>query len=290
MWWDQHGQWRLKQIDYGTPTAIVAYRFQWNLRSDLELLQRVRQRASTVVTALRLLKPGNLGAFDYFERPTGSFQPGAHPMSTPARHRSVLHTDPGHQFEFCSDDIEAFRPLFQSLVELAIDESYTKLIAAIRRFDLSFGRVVPGDRIIDLFTALDTAFSWNERYSGPMIDRAAALLSGTFRQNSNTIHSEKFRLIQDELRTLRRVRNELVHHGLALSLEYLTADLPNHEDVNPSPILEKGATGFLYQAQDLVRQALRSFIHLQIRERKPLDEVLEDLSKLAEQHKDAIGD
>ena len=107
----------------------------------------------TVVTALRLLKPG---AVWYNVRGSWPGHPafGSHPASGVA----IWGPNPGVRgasYELLEQDVQPLSDLLGSLVDVA---QHKRLPLALRRFNMAYERTRPDDKLIDYWVALEALF------------------------------------------------------------------------------------------------------------------------------------
>ncbi len=203
-----------------------------------------------IVTALRLLQAGDVGVTAYVERDTRvPPHSSGHPhMGVPA----VLWSDfrvrrHGVVYNLDEDKIPAACQLTEALQQLHERPHRGGLEVALSRFNQSYGRDFPDDRIIDLTIALEScllaAIRSQTELKYRLALRGAALLAKTRKpQETNSL-----------LSALYNARSSIVHEG-----RYL------FEQKSTSLVGLKPAE-FLQTCEDVVRDILREYVQVLVK-------------------------
>jgi hypothetical protein len=200
-------------------------------RNDHAFGPEFRDEVVRVITALRLLKSGELSAPAVLGVNNGLFKMVAYQNVFDGRARNS-----GRPYELRSADWDAVTNLYDALA--AIDD---KMAISLMRFNQAYGRQSVEDVIIDLTIALESCLLPNTRdelqYRLSM--RGAALLASL----RNPVETQTL------LKTVYEVRSEIVHNGKLLSdhgvrrkIESLGWDV---------------AKDFQHACEDVVRDVLR---------------------------------
>lgn len=210
-------------------------------RSHQEMLFEIRN----IVTALRLLKAGDVSVTAYIEQSTENLLHGGYPtMGNPGvfmpdfqmrRHGSlyILH----------ETEVPTVKRLVEELHKLDARQHRGGLEVALRRFNQSYSRDSFEDRIIDLTISLEScllsAIKSKTELNYRFALRGAILLART----RNAQEAEKL------LSALYSARSSIVHEGRYLS------ELKVKELVGYQP------REFVLMCEDIVRDILREYIH-----------------------------
>lgn len=196
-----------------------------------------------VLTALRLLKPGDVGAqFVYAIMHLTPFSAniGALPLFG-CRTRQFGSCE----YELQRAEVPQLLVLYETLDALEQQRKPGGLDVALRRFNQSYERDTGEDRIIDLTIALEscllTGIQDELRYRLAL--RGAALLSDT----ADPAYT------QSQLETIYDIRSKIVHEGLRLSDKTIAKRLDKME-----PSIE--AHEWPDSCQDIVRAVLREYV------------------------------
>ena len=169
-------------------------------RDDYGFGPEVGNEIVRVVTALRLLKFGDVGAPAILGVSNGLFEKSAGQFIYDAR-----ASQPGPTFELSESDFPAFMKIYE-----ALGAAGTGLQIPLRRFNQAYGRQLPEDVVIDLTIALESCLLSNRKEKKvPLSKGGAALLIG-LRNPAET---------QALLKIVYEVRNEIVHNGKQLADE-----------------------------------------------------------------------
>jgi hypothetical protein len=223
------------------PSAFIGARFQlagsYQHTAGQEVLaQPIFRDAQRFVTALRLLKPGDVGAFAHF-------------ASAPERRMVFTYAagelstrGPGAVYGLTPSEI----PLVLGLVE-DLRKAEGELRVALRRFNQGYGRQSEEDRVIGCAIALESCLS---RYAGGQLSyrislRGAALLAD----------AAPPRATQALLDAIYQARNQLVHGGCELAglSHELRKDL--RKCVPPVELAQ-----LPQRCEDVTREVLRAYV------------------------------
>ena len=195
------------------------------------------------ITALRLLKPGPVGARLHHQREVG---PVLHPSASMSSLTEFLL--PEHSFgtyRLLQTDVDGFTRLYQLLYGQFGVARFASMVFCLRRFNLSYTRDHLDDRIIDLVIALE-----------------GTLLFGAFQELRNRLSLRGATLLRRQrpphavyrdLRDLYDVRSKIVHSGKAL--EELATDGDIRMGRGPS-----GLEGYVREVEQLVREVLLAYV------------------------------
>jgi hypothetical protein len=222
--------------------AKVAARYQAEERRgripDEE--RRLHHGVERVITALRLLKPGGVGSSIKWSS-SKEFTEWIGP-----NHEFAV--SPGTSYRLLDSERNSFLALAHSLLQPPIKD----LDLALRRFNFSYSRNLPDDRIVDFAIALESSLLFNLRdeLKYRMALRACALLA-------DEAPVEETKQLVDALYD---VRSQVVHGNQTLS----------HLDRSPDlkrTLARNGWNGsierFVRDQEDLVRRILRKLIERQ---------------------------
>lgn len=223
-------------------------------RDDLGIAPEIRDEVVRVLTALRLLKSGDIGA------------PGILACSTSTgiidRFMSQFVFDgrtrnSGHVYELLEGDWETFGRLYGALQTIP-----SNLQMALRRFNQAYGRILPEDALIDLTIALEICLLPNatDELLYRLSLRGAALLADS-RNPTET---------QLLLKTLYEARSKIVHSGKNLS------DAVSRGKVERLGVLVE--KGFLQACENVTREVLRECV-LRVSRAGPLAQIIEELDR-----------
>src|SRR5579875_322247 len=190
-------------------------------------------KVTRVVTALRLLRAGDVGAPAILGTSSGLFEKFASQYVFDGRVRNS-----GRVFELRACDWEDFGRIYGALGGLA-----NAMQIPLRRFNQAFGRPSAEDMIIDLTIALESCLLSNSGAKKvPLSKRGAALL----------VHLRNPAETESLLRAMYEVRNEIVHEGKLLCDEGLPKKVERL-----SPVVAKD---FLHACEDVTRDVLRECV------------------------------
>jgi hypothetical protein len=169
-------------------------------RADENAVQRdVRH----FVSALRLFKPGQVGTLGVFAGTVGG-SATSYGWTTP----DLQVQKAGQDYNLSRTESATVLALFRRLRDGFIDKSLRSLDVAIRRFNLSYARTLPEDRIIDLTVALESTLlhGIDTELQYRLSIRGAALLSQEFSPAD----------VRAELTGIYDVRSAIVHNGASV--------------------------------------------------------------------------
>lgn len=206
------------------------------------LESELRKEASHVVTALRLLKSGQVGApiYAHLEKR------GMSGIGNQTLFRTDDHLLPD-KFELRGCEIAQVQGIFDSLQTASANGMLAPLDIAIRRFNLSYARPTPDDRLIDFAIAYESSVlhGLKDELRYRLALRTAALLRESHKPDSIFTFMKKFY----------DVRSFVVHEGVALHLAL------KKEKVKRDGSTEDMPTGeFIARAGELLRACLRVYL------------------------------
>jgi Apea-like HEPN len=123
------------------------------LPADTDEQIRIRAEAERIITAMRLLKPGDVGALCIHKSKVKS-KPWGHATYGPLAGFTVGRF--GQVYHLEERDVPAVLTLLSLLSQLAENKQLRSLDVALRRFNQGFGRQVPEDRVVDYVVALES--------------------------------------------------------------------------------------------------------------------------------------
>ena len=206
-------------------------------------VQETIAEMGNVLTALRLLKEGDVGAPVIFEKGHISSWTGMAYYAMPLKEYLIRDQNPDFpltRYMLRESDLLSANSIFKNLERLnsqqagnGIRQPHGDLTVALRRFNQAYGRDIPEDRIIDLTIALESCLlTEHEELTYRLSLRGAALLSQDMSWEPNKAYSL--------LKALYAVRSAIVHAGQQLSdlgkelrkllqkLEIQPNELPQH--------------------------------------------------------------
>jgi hypothetical protein len=246
IWIDEMGQpvgTFLTLLALNTTTHKLGAILPYSVQVDLIEVNRI-------VTTLRLLKPGLVGAPAAFVRLSRDTFGGTIYDLNDTRIRRF-----GPTFELQEAENLDFADLYDKM-----RSGDTQLSLALRRFNQAYGRELPEDRIIDLAIALESSVlsDATDELKYRLSVRGATLLAEE-KPPTDT---------QTILAALYDARSKIVHEGLALTHKRLRK------------IIERVGSGepqaFAQTCEDLVRAILRSLLTL-LRKHRLLREVVKEI-------------
>jgi hypothetical protein len=156
----------------------------------------VQEIISKVITALRLLKPGNvIGTFVKSQYKQNSL--GGISYSGPFSDNRLLG---GITYNLKKTELEEFQLLWEKIDNSAINT------VALRRFNYSYARENAEDKLIDMMIALEALFLKGEKAgasSGLIISVACSVLNGKT--------TKERELIKEKINSAYNLRNKIVH-------------------------------------------------------------------------------
>jgi hypothetical protein len=200
-------------------------------RDDHAFGPEFRDEVVQVVTALRLLKSGDVGASAILGLNNGLFKLGAYLFVFDGRARNS-----GRIYELRSADWATFRKVYDALGAI-----HDKTSVPLHRFNQAYGRQSGEDTIIDLTIALESCLLPNkgDELQYRLSTRGAALLASL----RNPVETQAL------LRTVYEIRSEIVHNGRLLSDEKVRKNIARLGPV--------AAKDFLHACEDVARDVLR---------------------------------
>ena len=217
--------------------------------------------AESVITALRLLKSGEVGAlwtWDCPEDPTDSSVIGGVEL-TPFHARRF-----GSVYCLCPEDIHGLMTVFERLKSLGSQGSLRSVEVGIRRFNQAYGRKILEDRVIDLTVALENLLltGISDELQFRLAMRGAALLRKSW------CPAKSFSLLQ----AIYKARSSVVHDGKTLDDPSLQKEILSKLE----PKLD--SSQFLDEAERIVRAVLREYLEL-LGCGAPLKKINDDLDR-----------
>jgi len=207
--------------------------FSRNGREDHGFGPEFANKVTRIVTALRLLRGGDVGVPAILGTSSGLFEKFASQYVFDGRTR-----DSGRVFELRASDCDDFAKIYDALGGPA-----SAMQIPLRRFNQAYGRPSAEDVIIDLTIALESCLLSNSGAKKvPLSKRGTALL----------VHLRNSAETEPLLRAMYEVRNEIVHDGRLLSDEELRKRI---ERLSP-PI----GKDFLHACEDVTRDVLRECV------------------------------
>ena len=207
-------------------------------------IEEVNEEVMDILTALRLTKAGEVGAPAIFEKSELQFRVM---MSTATISRTTDYVvrQSGTEYSITQAELPQINKLFASLQSLNAQAQRGGLSVALRRFNQAYSRESDEDRIIDLNIALEgclLAGSREREKKKKLSTRGAALLAARRAPNGTA----------NLLKEIYEIRNQIVHGGKTL------AELKKDNEQASSG---HAAQDFLRQAEDIVRDILREYVH-----------------------------
>jgi hypothetical protein len=235
----------------GIPISFDAFRqvkfkltgSRTRLQGGLEDGQDIPTECDDIITALRLLKGGDVGAIAFFDFGRLVCGPMTSSMSRPL---ALQLRQYGTQYDLTAPDLPEVRALCSALQSLG--QQKKGLSFALRRFNQSYGRDLPEDRITDLTFALDSClFETKEtelRYRFSL--RGASMLASTRSAMWKPSQSQSFLLLMYDC------RSAIVHSGRQLA--DLRGLLRKLEGIGLQP------DQFPHLCEDIVREILLAYV------------------------------
>lgn len=210
------------------------------------LLSEMLSIGSCAITALRLLKPGPIGA--RFVRvqdigPVLSQSSVACPMS-----EFFLSELSSGECLLERSDAPRFLHLYDSLRQLQTATGFESLALSLRRFNLSYSRDQRDDKIIDMVIALEATllFRENQELRNKLAMRGAAVLR---RSRASTTAFRDFRRLYD-------IRSKIVHGGRTLE------DLWTKNELESRGLSYHSVDDYIREVEQLVREVLVEYVQL----------------------------
>jgi Apea-like HEPN len=233
--------------------------------------QELSTEVENIITALRLVKAGDVGVLAFFE--TNQMPRSSMPssfISLPSD-QSIRQPDSFYSLHFGSlytlseTDLTVAQALSEALQKL--DKQKSGLAVALRHFNQAYGRINHEDRIIDLTVALESCLLADvatEELNYRLALRGAALLA-----QAKLWEPEKAQAL---LKAMYAIRSAIVHAGRQLSdlrkehrsmLQKL--GIPPHE--------------FPGRCENIVRDILRTYVMWLIQSNKSVQTICSDLDR-----------
>src|SRR6266567_5879528 len=229
--------------------------------------QEIVSELGTALNALRLLKPGHVGAPAIFEKGYTSSLWQTAAVSRPLHAYRTRELPFADMYMFNETDLPDFRMLYNALLRLnpeapssrskkkatqqsqrEIRQLYGDLTFALRRFNLAYSREIPEDQIVDLTIALESCLVPGQvaEITYKFALRGTALLAMARAENWKPHRSKLL------LEAIYKVRSLIVHSGMKL------ADLDTKiKDLQEVGILPHQ---FLRHCEDITREILKAVV------------------------------
>jgi Apea-like HEPN len=211
--------------------------------------QEVLYELGDIITALRLLKKGDIGAPAIYEKShTPVLWQGVRMVNMLQQVRQFPRT-PFQYYELSEQGIPVLKELVNALHQLrkrqVTPSLYGDMTVALRRFNQSYNRELPEDQIIDLTITLESSLlaKVRDELSYRLSLRGAALLMPTGKWEP----SES----QALLKGMYDIRSKIVHEGQLLS------DL--EKNIKKLQRAEMPPREFPQQCEDIVRDVLKVY-------------------------------
>jgi hypothetical protein len=208
--------------------------------------EEVNEEAMDILTALRLVKVGDVGAPAIFERSELYSLVIPNPIVTRTSDYNVRQMGSGYsiiEYSLSEAELSQVINLFNCLQRLRSLSQRGGLAVALRRFNQAYSREQSEDRIIDLTIALESCLLAGEsrELSYRFALRGTALLA-------DTRDSKEIKALLNEIYS---TRSNVVHNGKTLSelKKDNKGDPPGHK-----------AQEFLRQSEELARAILREYV------------------------------
>jgi|GEM_PF-3644708 len=205
----------------------------------------LRSEAGHLVTALRLLKSGQVGApiYAHLEEEHGMSHMG---NQTPYRTDEDLSPD---RFELRGCEIAQVQEIFNSLQKANANGTLAALDIALRRFNLSYARSTPDDRVVDFAIAYEASVlhGVKDELRYRLALRTAALLRETYKPDATSTFMKKFY----------DVRSQVVHEGVPLHVALKKQKVKRYGSTESMPAGE-----FISHAGELLRACLCVYLRV----------------------------
>jgi len=194
------------------------------------------------ITALRLLKPGPIGASVIVHREIWPHPDGR--SSVAELPEFYLPAMTLGRYNLAASEVEPFKALYDMLASARTTARFKPVALCLRRFNLSYSRDHRDDRIIDLVIALEGSllFGDNQELRYKTAFRGAAILAASHDPAGTAMH----------LRRLYDLRSKIVHDGLTLE------EVAAHKDFGW--LRGMGLDGYLMDVESLVRAILCQYV------------------------------
>ena len=213
---DLFGRWLNQEFITASAIGRSTYKLSATIMTgQSEIPERIAAQAERIVTAIRLLRTGAVGApVVFYDRRSCGL--GLVPVIL-----ETIGVRPyGLQSKLTKGDVPQIQGLFDKLRKINFPEGKSALGAALRRFNLSYSRQSAEDKLIDLAIAWESSLlnDTEDELTYKLSVRGGALLAPV-REPSDTAS-----LLQSGY----RMRSKIVHNGESISDQSL---LPKFEDV-----------------------------------------------------------
>ena len=243
--------------------TLIKIKDAQDIITDLRLLKEENAGLSIkdvqdIITGLRLLKEGLIGARSvlFFKHPRRkNNQPTASDMG------DFYFVYPDGRYEFLDTDIKALIEIVKHLKK--VQKKHDKYLnIALRRFNLSYTRTLPEDRLIDLTISLESTVLADERDE---LKYRLALRGSFLLRNIRTPEETN-----NILKKMYDIRSAVVHNGSTISdfvkKKGKIAQLYNDKE-------------FLYIAENVTREILREYVQRSILENKDIPSINKEIDE-----------
>lgn len=250
-------------------SGTYAFRKNDTLNSN-EAKQEVLQELGDIVTALRLLKKGDVGAPAIYEKnQTPVLWQGVRKVNILGNQQvRQFPLSPFQYYELSEHEIPDLKDLSKALHQLRTGQTqaslYGDMAVALRRFNQSYNRELPEDQIIDLTIALESSLlaELRDELNYRLSLRGTALLaSGGKWEPSKS---------QALLKAMYDIRSNIVHNGRLLS--------NLKKDIRKLQRFGIETRDFVQWCEDIVRDVLKEYVLREARGQS-LKQVNEELDK-----------
>lgn len=174
--------------------------------ADNDEQKRIREEAERIIAAMRLVKPGDVGALCIHQSKVRS-KPWGHSTYGPLLGFTVGRW--GQAYHLQESDVPPLLTLLSVLTQAANSNHLRSLEVALRRFNQGYGRQIPEDRVVDYVVALESCL---------LPDRGEEL-SLRFALRGATLLAKRRDPVQTRglLDGMYDARSQIVHSGKLLS-------------------------------------------------------------------------
>jgi hypothetical protein len=226
--------------------------------------EEVKEKADKILNALRLFKSGDVHYNTIYSFPR-TFNPHFGTFSTTSHLKPVVPHF-GKTYRLDDTEIDRFTAFFKEYEKIVSVGGYKNLDIAVRKFNDSYHRVVPEDKVIDYVIAFESTllFGMDQELRYRFSVRAAMLLEKD---------PAKRKYISNIMKRLYDIRSSIVHHG---------------EKIPPKISImgnEYTSEEFISIAEDLLRRSMKEYGRRMLEGRsineinKKLDEVVFEIDE-----------
>ena len=217
-----------------------------DLTSCNKIIEDLEPRIEKVITALRLFKKGSI----YYSAIISYPKIWRDIWIISSHERGKVY---GQYYELTDEDVENFKTFWSKFKTLQIK----KFDVAIRRFNFSYERKLPEDKLIDYIIAFEALFKGAR--SKLLALRCAYLLGKD---------GEERKKIFEILESAYDIRNKIVHGGSIESIK---------EVLNKLKKLNLNLAEFSMQVEGYLRESIKTFLHLQ--KSKSHDKIIKEIDE-----------